>query len=251
MEDKNSESSFHDIVGDSPALNRMLRLAMKVAATEAPVLILGEAGSGKESIARAIHRISSRRNASFVKVNCAMTANERLESDLFGSKKAEGRNGKVGYLELAHEGILLLDEIALLPLHLQVKLLQLLERPEFEGLGSVHTSQVNVRLIVTTRYDLGERVAEQTFLGDLYDQLNVFPVQVPPLRERREDIPILARYFMQMFARRMNKPIQSIPAEAMGFLMNSDWPGNVRELENLIERSVISTEGPALRIAHN
>ena len=287
---------------------------MKVALNDAPVLIFGEAGSGKESIARAVHRISARRNQSFVKVNCAPTAEEMLESELFGNERgaldhpasgktagiepanlepankemptseksavfppdaepkppgaltqpefewlesqllgheqaAEGKSRRKGYLELANKGILFLDEIADIPLDLQAKLVRLLERREFERLGSTRSIQVNVRLIATTKYDLGERVAEQMFRGDLYDQLNVFPIRVPPLRERSDDIPLLARYFVQKFARRMNKHIESIPAETMSFLMNSDWPGNVRQLENLIERSVVLTEGPALQVS--
>jgi transcriptional regulator with GAF, ATPase, and Fis domain len=313
MEDERSESSFQEIVGESLALKRLLELAMKVARSDAPVLILGEAGSGKESIARAVHRTSARRNASFVKLNCTTTAEgmleselvgyengaldgparwktsgsesanleparkemlssdeiavlpsddqpnrpsaltrpefERLESQLLGHERgAEGRSRKKGHIELANKGVLFLDEIGHIPLDLQAKLLRLLERREFEPLGSAHRIQVNVRLMATTRYDLGERVAEQMFRGDLYDQLNVFPIRVPPLRERRDDIPLLARYFMQKFARRMNKHIESIPSETMNLLMNSDWPGNIRQLENLIERSVILTESPALRV---
>jgi formate hydrogenlyase transcriptional activator len=304
MEDERLESSFQEIVGESPALKRLLRLAMKVALSDDPVLIFGEAGSGKESIARAVHRISARRNGSFVKVNCVTTAQGMLESELFGHGRrslgapasrrsgglepakladeiaffqpddkpeppralkrkelerlesklfrdetpAEDQGEQIGRLELANNGILFLDEIAHIPLDLQAKLLRLLERRQFERLGSVNSIPVNVRLIATTKYDLGERVAEQMFRGDLYDQLNVFPIRVPPLRERRDDIPLLARYFMQKFARRINKDIESIPAETMSFLMNSEWPGNVRQLENLIERSVVLTEGPALQV---
>lgn len=249
MKDDRSESNFQEIVGDGPALKRVLKLAMKVAQSDATVLILGEAGSGKELIARAVHRISARRNESFVKVNCATTAKEILESELFGHQRgSEAKSRKIGRLELANNGILFLDEIAYIPPNLQAKLLRLQEHREFERLGRMHSMRVNVRLIATTRYDLGERVAEQMFRGDLYDQLNVFPIRVPPLRERRNDIPLLAHYFMQMFARRMNKRIERIPAETMSFLMNSDWPGNVRQLENLIERWVVLTEGPALRV---
>jgi formate hydrogenlyase transcriptional activator len=152
-------------------------------------------------------------------------------------------------VELANNGTLFLNEVADIPLNLQAKLLRLLERKEFERLGTTHSMEVDVRLIATTRHDLGERVAEQGFRGDLYGQLNAFPIRVPPLRERRDDIPLLARYFMQVFARRMNKRIESIPAETMSFLVNSEWPGNVRQLENFIERAVASTEGPALRVA--
>lgn len=249
MEDRRLESGFQEIVGESAALKRMLVLAMKMGRNDAPLLILGEAGSGKESIARAIHRISATRNESFVKIHCAPTADGRLASDLFGHEQpTEGRSRKIGYLELANKGVLFLDEIAHIPLDLQAKLLRLLEHREFERLGSTQTIRVNVRLIAATRYDLGERVAEQTFDGDLYDQLNAFPIRVPPLRERRDDIPLLMRYFMQTFARRMNKHVESIPAETMSFLMNFDWPGNVRQLENLIERSVFMTQGSTLRV---
>jgi formate hydrogenlyase transcriptional activator len=249
MEEERSENNLEEIVGDSPELKRMLQLAMKVAHSDAPVLILGEAGAGKELIARAVHRISVRRNESFVKANCAAASDGMLESELFGhAKEAEGRSQAVGQLEVANKGILFLNEIADIPLDLQAKLLRLLERREFERVGSTHSIRVNVRLIASTKYDLGERVGEETFRGDLYDQLNVFPIWVPPLRERRDDIPLLARYFMQKFARRINKHIESIPAETMSFLMNSDWPGNVRQLENLIQRSVVLTEGPVLRV---
>jgi formate hydrogenlyase transcriptional activator len=248
MEDDRPES-FQEIVGESVGLKRMLQLAMKVARSDVPVLILGEAGSGKESVARAVHRISARRNESFVKVNCAATAEEMLERELFGHERgSEGKSRKVGHIERANNGMLFLDEIAQIPLDVQATLLRLLEHREFERLGGAYAIPVNVRLIATTSYDLGERVAEQTFLGELYEQLNVFPIRVPPLRERRDDVPLLARYFMQQFARRMGKHIESIPDETMNFLMNSDWPGNVRQLENLIERSVTLTQGPALRV---
>ena len=249
MEDERSGDSFLEIVGESPALQRVLKLAMKVARSDAPLLILGEAGSGKESIARAVHRISARKNESFVKVNCTMTADGMLASQIFGHENgAEGKSRKIGQLELANKGAILLDEIAHIPQDLQTKLLRLLECGEFESLSSTHSIQANVRLMATTRYDLGERVAEQMFRGDLYDQLNIFPIRVPPLRERRDDIPLLARYFMQKFARRMNKHIEHIPVETVGLLMKSDWPGNVRQLENLIEQSVALTKGSALRV---
>jgi formate hydrogenlyase transcriptional activator len=248
MEDERQENRFQEILGESPVLKRMLKLAMKVARSDAPVLILGEAGSGKELIARAIHRISTRRNESFVKVNCS-AVDGMWESTLSGEEgRVRGEGRKTGYLELANKGMLFLDEIAHIPTELQATLLRLLERGEFERPGSTHSIPANVRLIATTKYDLGERVAEESFRGDLYDQLNVFPIRVPALRERRDDIPLLARYFMQRFARRMNKQIETIPAETGNFLMNSDWPGNVRQLENVIERSVTLTDGPALRV---
>jgi DNA-binding NtrC family response regulator len=250
MQDQPTENDFDEIVRESSDLKRMLRLAIKVARSDAPVLILGEAGSGKELIARAIHRMSAARNDSFLKVNCEATASRALESDLFGQERgSEGETQKIGRLELANPGMLFLDEIAGVPMTLQAKLLRLLESREFERLGGTHSIRTNVRLIATTKYDLGERVAEQMFLGDLYDRLNVFPIQVPPLRERRDDIPLLAQYFTQKFARRMNKPIESISAETTSWLTNSDWPGNVRQLENLIERSVALTDGGALQVA--
>jgi formate hydrogenlyase transcriptional activator len=249
VEAKRPENDLQEIVGDSPALKRMLNLAMKVARSDVPVLILGEAGSGKELIARAIHRISARRNESFVKINCATNADGIVESKLFGyAEGAAAENRKIAHLDLANKGILFLDEIEYIPLGVQDRLLRLLERREFERLDSAHRIQADVRLIATTKYDLGERVAEQLFRSDLYDQLNVFPIRVPSLRERRDDIPLLARYFMQMFARRMNKRIEGIPEEAITFLTNSDWLGNVRQLENLIERSVVLTEGSILRV---
>ncbi len=250
MQDQHAENGFDEIVGESSQLKRTLRLVIKVAQSDTPVLILGEAGSGKELIARAIHRISAQRNESFLKVNCEATASRTLESDLFGQERGtEGESRKIGHLELANPGILFLDEIADVPMTLQVKLLRLLERREFERLGGTHSIRTNIRLIATTKCDLGERVAEQMFLGDLYDKLNVFPIQVPPLRERRDDIPLLAHYFRQKFARRMNKPVESISAETASWLTNSDWPGNVRQLENLIERSVALTDGVALQVS--
>ena len=251
MEDYRPENGFEEIVGDSRTLKRMLKLAMKVASSDAPVLILGEDGSGKELIARAIHRISTRKNQSFVKVNCTAepSAAAMLERHMFGlENESQDERKKIGYVELANEGTLFLDEIAHLSLGLQAELLQLLWRQEIERVGGKHGIGVNIRVIATTQYDLGECVAKEMFRGDLYDQLNVFPVQVPALRERRDDIPLLVRYFMQKFARRLNKHIETIPAETLSFLTNSDWPGNVRQLENLIERSVALTEGSVLYV---
>jgi formate hydrogenlyase transcriptional activator len=251
MEDYRPEEGFEEIVGDSKGLKRMLKLAMKVARSDAPVLILGEDGSGKELIARAIHRISARKNQSFVKMNCTAepSAAGVQESDLIGlENEGQDERKKFGYVELANEGTLFLDEIAHLSLSLQAKLLRLLQRREIERVGGKHSIGVNVRVIATTQHDLGERVAKEMFRGDLYDQLNVFPVPVPALRERCDDIPLLVRYFMQKFARRLNKRIETIPAETLSFLTNSDWPGNVRQLEILIERSVVLTEGSVLRV---
>jgi formate hydrogenlyase transcriptional activator len=248
-EEKRAEKDFEEIVGDSLALKRTLRLAIKAARSDAPLLILGEAGSGKELIARAIHRISVRRNESFVKIHCSTADEGTLQRDLFGdATEAEGKTQKIGQVEVANKGILFLNEIAQLPLGIQSKLLRLLERRELERVGSTHSIRVNVRLIASTTYDLGERVGEDMFRDDLYDQLNVFPIRVPSLRERRDDIPLLARYFMQKFARRINKDIENISAETMSFLMNFDWPGNVRQLENLIQLSVALTEGSTLQM---
>jgi formate hydrogenlyase transcriptional activator len=250
MENDRTDDSFQDIVGESPALKRVLKLAMKVAPSDAPVLILGEAGTGKELMARALHRMSLRRKESFVKIHCGGAGAGNLESELFGHpQEGESVGGKIGHLELANNGILFLDEIAHIPLDLQAKLLPLRERGKFERRGSRDSIRMNVRLIASTKYDLGERVAERMFREDLYEQLNVFPLRVPPLRERRDDIPLLARYFVEKFARRLNKQIESIPAETMPWLMNCDWPGNVRQLENWIERSVALTEGPRLQVA--
>jgi formate hydrogenlyase transcriptional activator len=251
MEDQRPEDGFEEIVGDGSELKRMLKLAMKVARSDAPVLILGESGSGKELIARAIHRISARKNQSFVKVNCALelSAAGTLESDLFRQENvAQDESRKIGHVELADHGTLFLDGIAYLRLDLQARLLDLLERQEIEREDGAKMTAVNVRLIASTEDDLGERVAKEMFRGDLYDRLNVFSIPVPALRERRDDIPLLARYFMQKFARRLHKHIDTIPDETLSFLTNSDWPGNVRQLENLIERSVILTQGSTLRV---
>lgn len=245
MNDEGSKSSLDDIIGDTPQLKQMLQLTMKAARTDAPVLILGEAGSGKQLIARAVHRISARKHESFVVVNCVALGESSLGSHIFGEAN---ELEKPAQLELANKGIIYLKEIALIPHSVQTKLLRLMERREFERVGSLHSNPVNVRLIASTKYDLGERVAEGMFHEHLYDQLNIFPIRVPPLRERRDDIPLLANYFVQRFARRMNKAIDSIPDETMSSLLNSDWPGNVRQLENLIERSVVLAEDSALRI---
>jgi formate hydrogenlyase transcriptional activator len=242
MNDERLKSSLDEIVGDTPQLKQMLQLAMKVARTDAPVLILGEAGAGKQLIARAVHRICARRHEGFVAIDCAALGQNNLGPHIFGNA------GKPGRLEVANKGMLFLNEIALVPLDVQTKLLRLLERREFERVSSMHAVPVNVRLVASTKYDLGERVAEGMFHEDLYDQLNIFPLRVPPLRERRDDIPLLANYFVRWFARRMNKTIDSIPNETMDFLLNSDWPGNIRQLENLIERAVVLAEGSALQI---
>jgi formate hydrogenlyase transcriptional activator len=245
-----SESRLDEVIGESPALKRVLALAKSAAASDDPMLILGETGSGKELIARAVHRLSARRNNSFIKVNCATTGPGLLEVEIFGHKKGalKGTNGqKTGRLELAHKGTLFLNEIAEFPLDLQPKLLRVLERREFERQGGTRAIPVNVRWIAATRYDLRQMVAERRFRGDLYEQLKGLRIEVPSLRERRDDIPLLVRYFVQGFARRMNKHIDTVPVEIMRALQNRDWPGNVRELEHFIERSIRLTEGSTLR----
>ena len=241
--DECSQNCCQEIVGDNPALQRVLKLAIKAASTDASVLILGEAGSGKDLLARAIHRIGLRRNESFVKINCATADQAALESRLFGDAGAA-----ISHLEMANQGTLFLHEVAHIPLGLQAKLLRVLENHEFQLPGTAHRIDVNVKLIAATKYDLGEQVAEQTFCEDLYGRLNVFSILIPPLRERRSDIPLLVRYFVQKFSRRQNKCIKSIPADTMNSLTNADWPGNVRQLENLIERSVALTQGSTLRL---
>jgi formate hydrogenlyase transcriptional activator len=212
---------------------------------------LGETGTGKELIARAIHRISSRGHASFVKLNCAAIPPELIESELFGHEKGAFTGSvarKVGRLELADKGTLLLDELGEFPLAVQPKLLRMLEDMEFERLGSNKTIRVNMRLIASTNQDLKKKMLESKFRSDLYYRLNVFPIRLPALRDRKEDIPLLVRHLIQKFAPRMNKKIDIIPAETMNALVNWTWPGNVRELENVIERSVIRSKGPILNV---
>jgi len=223
-----------------------------VARTDATVLILGETGTGKELIARAIHRLSSRRQASFIKVNCAAIPAELLESELFGHEKGAFTGAvarKIGRVELADKGTLFLDELGEFPLDVQPKLLRVLEDQEFERLGSTRTIRVNMRLLTATNRDLLKRVAEGQFRSDLYYRLNVFPIRMPALRERKEDIPLLVRHLVDKFGRRMNKQIDIIPAETMNALVGLRWPGNVRELENVMERSVIRSQGPILNVA--
>ncbi|MGQ0666956.1 MAG: sigma-54-dependent Fis family transcriptional regulator, partial [Nitrospiraceae bacterium] len=236
------EYNFEEIVGDSPTLKRVLKQVEIVAPTESTVLILGETGTGKELIARAIHNLSGRRERTFVKLNCAAIPSGLLESELFGHERGAFTGAiaqKIGRFELADGGTLFLDEVGDILLDVQSKLLRVLQEQEFERLGSIRTTKVNVRLVAATNRDLLGMVAEKQFRSDLYYRLNVFPVTIPPLRDRREDIPVLVRYFAQKFARRMNKRIETIPTEAMAALSRYPWPGNIRELENLIERAVI------------
>jgi formate hydrogenlyase transcriptional activator len=242
---------FPDMVGNSRALKQVLDQIATVAASEATVLILGETGTGKELVARAIHRLSRRNAGGFIKLNCAAIPTGLLESELFGHEKGAftgAINQKVGRMELADGGTLFLDEIGEVPLELQPKLLRVLQDQEFERLGSNRTLKVNVRLLAATNRNLAESIAQHHFRSDLYYRLSVFPILVPPLRERLEDIPLLVRHFVRKFARRMDRYIEAIPTSTMQALQQWHWPGNVRELENLMERSVILSEGHSLRV---
>ena len=246
-----SEQLFEDIIGHSNALRRVLAEIETVAPTDSTVLILGETGSGKELMARAIHALSARRDQAFVKLNCAAIPTGLLESELFGHERGAFTGAisqRIGRFELASRGTVFLDEIGEVPLELQPKLLRVLQEREFERLGSSRTLRSEARLIAASNRDLEQLVATQQFRQDLFYRLNVFPIVVPPLRERREDIPVLVRHFAQQFSRRMKKSIETIPADAMAALTSYDWPGNIRELQNLIERAVILSRGPTLDI---
>ncbi len=250
-EEIRTEYNFEEIIGESTSLKRILKQVETVAPTDSTVLIRGETGTGKELIARAIHNLSGRRERTFVKMNCAAIPTGLLESELFGHEKGAftGAIGqKIGRFELAHQGTIFLDEIGDIPLELQSKLLRVLQEKEFERLGSNRTIRVDIRLVAATNQDLTKMVAERQFRNDLYYRLNVFPIVLPSLHERREDIPLLVRYFAQKYSRLMNRRIETIPAEAMAALSKYHWPGNIRELENLIERSVILSLGPDLRV---
>ncbi len=243
-------AEFGDIVGESPALKTALDLVSVVAPTDSSVLILGETGTGKELIARAIHRLSGRRERAFVKLNCAAIPLGLLESELFGHERGAFTGAiaqKTGRFELAHKGTLFLDEVGDIPLELQAKLLRVLQEQEFERLGSNRTHKVDVRLIAATHRDLPAMVKQTTFREDLYYRLKVFPINVPPLRQRTEDIPKLAYHFTALYARRMNKRIDEIPAGTIDALVRYNWPGNVRELQNFIERAVILSPHTVLR----
>src|ERR1700674_5114720 len=246
-----SEMNFEEIVGESPLLRAILKQAETVAPTDSTVLITGETGTGKELIARAIHHLSPRRERTFVKVNCAAIPTGLLESELFGHERGAFTGAiaqRIGRFELANGGTIFLDEVGDIPLELQPKLLRVLQEQEFERLGSTQTICVDVRLVAATNRDLGEMVAARTFRSDLYYRLRVFPLLMPPLRERQEDIPALVRYFVEKHARRMNRIVETIPAETLDLLVRYPWPGNIRELENLIERAVIVSPGPVLRV---
>lgn len=252
LEDKvRSEPNFDEMVGESAALQQVLKQASIVAPSDATVLILGETGTGKELMARAIHRMSSRARSSFIKLNCAAIPVGLLESELFGHEKGAFTGAvsrKVGRLEAADKGTLFLDELGEFPLEVQPKLLRVLEDQEFERVGSNGTIRVDMRLIAATNRDLAKSVAVREFRSDLYHRLNVFPIRMPALRERKEDIPLLAHHFAQKYARRMNRSIEVIPVETMEALVGWAWPGNVRELENFMERSVIRSQGPILDV---
>jgi formate hydrogenlyase transcriptional activator len=247
-----SELHFEDIIGNSRPLKLVLREIETVAPADSTVLIYGETGTGKELIARAVHNLSSRKSNAFVKLNCAAIPTGLLESELFGHEKGAFTGAisqRVGRFELAHRGTIFLDEVGEIPLELQPKLLRVLQEREFERLGSTRTLRTDARLIAATNRDLKAMADEQKFRSDLYYRLNVFPIRVPALRERKEDIPLLVRHFVQQFSQRNNRVINSIPSQTMEALVRYHWPGNIRELQNVIERAVIISKGPVLNVA--
>ncbi len=248
-EEFRSEMGFEQIIGSSPALRHVLQLVETVAPSDSTVLLLGETGTGKELIARAIHERSRRKERTFVKLNCAAIPTGLLESELFGHEKGAFTGAisqKVGRMELADQGTLFLDEVGDIPAEIQPKLLRVLQEREFERLGSTHTRKVNVRIVAATNRNLEQMVADREFRNDLYYRLNVFPIRIPPLRDRREDIPLLVGYFVQKCAKQMQKRIEAVPVSVMKGLTAWDWPGNIRELENFVERAVILTRGKSL-----
>jgi len=243
------ERRFEQVIGNSPALESVLEQVERVEPTDSTVLIQGETGTGKELIARAIHNLSARCGRAFIKLNCAAIPFDLLESELFGHERGAFTGAiaqKIGRFELADKGTLFLDEVGDIPPALQPKLLRVLQEQEFERLGSTRTHQVDVRLVAATNRNLVEMVKRNEFRSDLYYRLDVFPIPLPPLRERREDIPALVEHFVEIYARRMGKEIAHIPAETMSALVSYFWPGNIRELQNFIERSVILTSGNVL-----
>ncbi len=249
-----NEDRFEGIIGQSTALRRVLNMVEQVALGNSTVLLFGETGTGKELIARAIHNCSSRRDQSFVKLNCAAIPSGLLESELFGHERGAFTGAitqKVGRLELADQGSLFLDEIGDIPLELQPKLLRVLQEREFERLGSTRTRRVDVRVVAATHRDLEGMILEKEFRSDLYYRLNVVPIFLPPLRKRPEDIPLLVQHFVGKFARKVGKTINMISSDTMDALKRYPWPGNIRELENVIERAVILGSGPVLRISQH
>ena len=246
-----SEMNFADIVGNSRTIREVLGQVELVAPSDSTVLLLGETGTGKELMARAIHERSKRRSHAFVKLNCAAIPTGLLESEMFGHEKGAFTGAvaqRIGRFELAHGGTIFLDEIGEIPLELQPKLLRVLQEREFERLGSSRTLHTDARLIAATNCDLQGMVDEKKFRADLYYRLNVFPIFIPPLRERQEDIPLLVSHFTQLFAHRVNKKIETIPTETMNALVGYSWPGNIRELQNVVERAVLVSNGPALKV---
>ena len=242
---------FDGLIGDSAVLRLVLEQSELVAPTDATVLIQGETGTGKELVARAIHRLSARRDRAFVKLNCAAVPATLLENELFGHERGAFTDASaqtIGRFELAHGGTLFLDEVGEIPLELQSKFLRVLQEQEFERLGGTRTIHVDIRLVAATNRDLAAMVADREFRSDLYYRLNVFPIVNPPLRERPQDVPVLARYFMDKFAARMHKRVTTIPSITLNALCKYDWPGNIRELEHLVERAVILSRGSTLEI---
>lgn len=251
QEEIKSTHNFEEIIGESPAIRRVLRSVEQVAPTDSTVLIRGETGTGKELIARAIHDLSQRKSRPLVRVNCAALPAGLVESELFGHEKGSftgALNKKIGRFELAHQGTIFLDEVGDLPLETQAKLLRVLQEQEFERVGGAQTIRVNVRVMAATNRDLKAAVTQQAFRADLFYRLNVFPIHLPALRERTEDIPILARYFIDKYMKKMNKRFEAIGHSTMEQLIQYPWPGNVRELEHVIERAVICCNGPTLDI---
>jgi len=248
-ENSHRELGFEQIVGNSPALRQVLELVKTVASSDSTVLLLGETGTGKELIARALHERSRRQGRTFVRLNCAAIPTCLLESEMFGHEKGAftgAFNRRIGRMELADQGTLFLDEVGDIPIEVQPKLLRAIQEREFERLGSTDTKRVNVRIIAATNRDLRSLIAGKEFRSDLYYRLNVFPIRIPPLRDRKEDIPLLATYFVHKFASQMHKSIHAIPPCVMEELLTWDWPGNIRELENFMERAMILSRGKLL-----